>query len=151
MSRLKKYGGLFLAAVALIGGYEGVRTVAYRDIVGVPTICFGETRGVKMGDTATMDQCNEMLGDGIIDFSTRLDKCLTAKVPDKPYMTFLSLAYNVGTGAICKSTLVKKANAGDIRGACNELPKWNRAGGKVVAGLTKRRLDEQRICLEGLQ
>lgn len=150
MNKWKRGGALLVAAIGLIGGYEGLRTVAYKDVVGVPTICFGETRGVKMGDTATVEQCKEMLGDGITDFAARLDKCLTAKVPDKPYMTFLSLAYNVGTGAVCKSTLVKKANAGDVRGACNELPKWNRAGGRVIPGLTKRRLDEQRICLEGV-
>lgn len=146
----KRSAALLAGAIALVGGYEGLRTVAYRDVVGIPTICFGETRGVKMGDTATVEQCKTMLGDALIEFSAGLDKCLTYKVPDKPYTAFLSWSYNVGLGAACKSTLVKKANAGDVRGACNELPKWNRAGGRVVAGLTKRRLDEQRICLEGV-
>jgi lysozyme len=150
MSRLKKGAALFAAAVMLIGGYEGVRTVAYRDVVGVPTICFGETRGVKMGDTATMEQCKEMLGDALVEWSSGLDKCLTRHVPDKPYIAFLSWSYNVGLGAACKSTLVRKANAGDVVGACNELLKWDKAGGRVIGGLTKRRQDERRLCLEGL-
>lgn len=150
MSRWKRASALLVGAIALVGGYEGLRTVAYRDVVGIPTICFGETRGVEMGDTATVEQCKTMLGDALVEFSAGLDRCLTAKVPDKPYMTFLSWSYNVGLGAACKSTLVKKANAGDVRGACNQLPLWNKAGGRVIAGLTKRRLDEQRICLEGV-
>lgn len=151
MSRVKKGAAILAALVALVGGYEGLRTVAYRDVVGIPTVCFGETRGVKMGDSYTVEQCKTMLGNGLIEFAAGVDRCLTAKVPDKPYTAFVSLAYNIGIGAFCRSTLVRKANAGDIVGACNELPKWNRAGGKVVRGLSIRRADEQRLCLEGIR
>lgn len=150
MSRLKKGAAILAAAIALIGGYEGLRTVAYRDVVGVPTICFGETRGVKMGDTATVEECKVMLGDALIEFSTALDKCLTVKTPDKTYTAILSWSYNVGTGAACKSTLVRLANKGDLKGACNELLKWDKAGGRAIKGLTIRRQDERKLCLEGL-
>lgn len=151
-SRLKKSSAIMAAAVALVGAWEGVRTVAYRDIVGIPTVCFGETRGVKMGDRYTMEECRTMLGDALVEFETGMRKCLTAPdaVPDKPYVAFLSLSYNIGTGAFCKSTVARKANAGDIRGACNAIPAWNKAGGKVVKGLTNRRAEEQKICLEGV-
>lgn len=151
-SRLKKSGALMAGAVALVGAWEGVRTVAYRDIVGVPTVCFGETRGVKMDDRYTMEECRAMLGDALVEFETGMRKCLTSPdtIPPKSYTAFLSLSYNIGTGAFCKSTVARKANAGDIRGACNGIPAWNRAGGKVVQGLKNRRAEEQRICLEGL-
>lgn len=151
-SRLKKSGTLMAAAVALVGTWEGVRTVAYKDIVGVPTVCFGETRGVKMGDRYTMDECRAMLGDALVEFETGMRKCLNAPdgIPDKPYTAFLSLSYNIGTGAFCGSTVARRANAGDLKGACNAIPAWNKAGGKVVKGLVSRRAEERAICLEGL-
>lgn len=148
-ARLKKGAAILAALVLLVGGFEGLRTVAYRDPVGIPTICFGETRGVKMGDKATAEQCRVMLGDRLIEFSSGVDRCLTGYVPDKVYMAFVSFAYNVGTGAFCGSTLVRKANAGDLVGACNELPKWVRAKGIVLPGLVNRRAAEQKLCLEG--
>ena len=150
-SRLKKSSAVMAAAVALVGAWEGVRTVAYRDIVGIPTVCFGETRGVKMGDRYTMEECRTMLGDALVEFETGMRRCLRNPdaVPDKPYVAFLSLSYNIGTGAFCKSTVARLANAGDIRGACNAIPAWNKAGGKVVKGLVNRRAEEQQICLEG--
>lgn len=154
MARLKKGAAITAVAVALIGGFEGLRTSAYIPIPGdVPTICFGETRGVKLGDKATVAECKTMLGNRLGEFETGMRRCLVApdSVPDKPYVAFLSLSYNIGTGAFCKSTLVKKVNAGDIRGACNELPKWNRAGGIVWKGLTNRRAAERALCLEGVR
>lgn len=138
-------------AVSLIGDFEGKRNEAYQDIVGVWTICYGETRGVEAGDAATNAQCDAMLAEGIKDFEAGLDKCLTADVPIKPKIAFVSWAYNVGVGAACRSTLVRKANAGDIEGACNELPRWNRAGGRVIRGLTNRRITERDLCLAGLE
>lgn len=152
-SRLKKSGALMAGAVALVGAWEGVRTVAYKDIVGIPTVCFGETRGVKMGDRYTMEECRAMLGDALVEFELGMRKCLTKPdtIPPKPYTAFLSLSYNIGTGAFCKSTVARKVNAGDIKGACNGIPAWNRAGGRVVQGLVNRRAEEKSICLEGLK
>ena len=150
MSRLKKGSAALVALIALVGGFEGLRTTAYRDPIGIPTICFGETRGVSMGDTATVAECKVMLGDRLVEFAAGVDRCLTYPVPDKTYAAFVSLAYNIGTGAFCKSTLVRKANAGDIEGACNQLPRWNRAGGVVWPGLTNRRAVERELCLEGI-
>lgn len=93
-----------------------------------------------------------MLGDALIEFETGMRKCLKAPdaIPDKPYTAFLSLSYNIGTGAFCGSTVARRANAGDLKGACNAIPAWNRAGGKVVKGLVNRRAEERAICLEGL-
>jgi GH24 family phage-related lysozyme (muramidase) len=140
-------------AVSLIGGWEGLKLKAYRDIVGVWTVCYGETRGVKPTDVYTKAQCDEMLAEGIIDFEREVDKLITYKgdIPVEVKIAVVSWAYNVGTGAAARSTLMRKLNAGDLEGACNELLKWNRAGGRVVQGLVNRRIDERQLCLSGLK
>jgi lysozyme len=151
-TRLTKGSAIAAAAVALVGAWEGLRTVAYKDIVGVPTVCFGETRGVKMGDRYTVEECRVMLGDGLREFETSMRPCLKSPdaVPAKPYVAFLSLSYNIGSRAFCGSTVARRANAGDIRGACDAIMMWDRAGGKIVKGLVNRRADERRICLQGV-
>lgn len=145
----RKASALAIAAT-LVAGAEGLRQAAYLDPVGIPTICFGETRGVKMGDTATTEQCRAMLSGRLVEFSAGIDRCLTARVPDQSYAAFLSFAYNVGTGAFCGSTLARKANAGDLSGACDELLRWDKAKGIKLPGLTKRRQDERALCRQGL-
>lgn len=137
--------------VTIVQPWEGRHLQAYRDIVGVWTICDGETRGVKPGQVATPAQCDTMLYRSLTEFKAKLDKCLTHPLPLKTSASLLSWTYNVGPGAACSSTLVKKANAGDLAGACDQLPRWNRAGGNVVRGLTNRRLAEQQLCLEGVR
>lgn len=141
------------AAIALIGAYEGLRTVAYRDSVNVPTICFGETRGVKMGDRHTVEECKEMFGVALLDFEKGMRRCLTNPdaIPDSTYIVFLSFAYNAGTGNFCKSSVARLANAGNLAGACNALLAWNRAGGRVLPGLTRRRKEERALCLKGVR
>jgi len=152
-SRLKKSGALMAAAVALVSAWEGLRTVAYKDIVGVPTVCFGETRGVKMGDRYSVEECKAMLGDGLVEYETNMRACLKSPdtLPAKPYVSFLSLSYNIGSRAFCNSTLVRRVNAGDIKGGCEAISMWDRAGGKVVKGLVNRRAEERKLCLEGLK
>lgn len=152
-TRLQKGGAILAAAIVLIGGWEGMKTVAYPDKLadGIPTVCFGETRGVKLGDTYTPEQCRVMLGDGIHDFEKGIRACLKSPdaIPAKSYVAFLSLSYNIGVRAFCGSSVARRANAGDIKGACDAVTMWNRAGGRVVQGLVNRRADERRICLEG--
>lgn len=138
------------ATLAFIGSWEGLRLDAYRDVVGVPTICYGETKGVKLGQSRTKAQCDDMLMSRVAEFEVELDKCLTVSVPTDTKIAFVSWAYNVGSTAACKSTLVRKANAGDIAGACNELPRWNKAGGRTLKGLVNRRSAEQKLCHQGL-
>lgn len=158
MSRLKKAGvGLTVAgslAIGFIGGWEGLRTKAYRDNLagGIPTVCFGETRGVKMGDSYTVEECKAMLGDALAEFEAGMRKCLQNpdKIPDKPYVAFLSLAYNIGNGAFCKSSVARLANEGNLKEACNRILAFNKAGGKVVQGLVNRRKEERKLCLAGL-
>lgn len=134
------------SAVSFIGQWEGLRTEAYRDIVGVWTVCYGETKGVKRGDRYSKAECDAMLAREIASYEAALDQCLSAEVPAGMKIALVSWTYNVGAGAACRSTLVRKANAGDLRGACNELPRWNRAGGRVIRGLTNRRMSERAMC-----
>ncbi|MDP0928995.1 lysozyme [Paracoccus onubensis] len=145
-----------LAAVAaFVGPWEGERTEAYLDRVASPpvwTVCYGETRGVKQGDRYTSAECGKMLMDALASFREPLNRCIPA-LPDQPLdvqVALISWSYNVGTGAACSSTLAKRANAGRWRDACNELPRWNKAGGKTVQGLVNRRAAEQRICLAAI-
>jgi lysozyme len=139
------------AASAFVAPWEGLRTTAYRDPVGVLTVCIGETKGVKVGDTYTVAECRAMLDVELRAYAAALGKCLHVKVPEGVAVSFLDLTYNVGAGAVCRSTLVKKANAGDLFGACDELPRWNKAGGRELPGLTNRRRAAHELCISSLE
>jgi lysozyme len=151
--RTRLIGGVLALAIAVVGGFEGLKTVAYRDIVGVPTVCFGETRGVDMGDRYTVEQCQVMLGDGLKEFEQGMTACLDhpERIPDKSYVAFLSATYNIGVKAFCGSSMRRLIDAGDIRGACDALLKWTKAGGKTIPGLVRRRNEERALCLDGVE
>lgn len=138
-------------AIGFIGQWEGLRTTAYQDVVGVWTICYGETKGVQRGDRHSKAECDAMLAREIASYEAQLDRCLKHPVPVGMKIALVSWTYNVGAGAACKSTLVRKANAGDLAGACNELRRWNRAGGRVWTGLTNRRYSEMEMCHQALK
>lgn len=155
MSRLVKGGagaaGLVALAVAFVGAGEGLRLTSYIPIPGdVPTVCYGETRGIRMGMSFTKAQCDAMLLKALDDFARGVEQCAKQPMGDKQYVAHLSLAYNIGISGYCKSTVVRLHNAGDRRGSCRAFMMWNKAGGKVIAGLTNRRAKERDLCLEGL-
>lgn len=137
-------------AVACVSGFEGLRTSAYLDPVLIPTACYGETKGIRMGQTFTVDECKGMLAESLEIANKQVDSCVRVPLPDARRAALVSFAYNVGGANLCSSTLVRKLNAGDTVGACNELPRWNRAKGIVLPGLTKRREAERQMCLQGL-
>lgn len=142
--------GFFAVVAGVVQPWEGRELRAYQDIVGVWTICDGDTKNVRPGQVATNAECDGRLMGQLVAHEAGLDRCLTAILPVKVKAAFISWTYNVGVGAACGSTLVRLANAGDLTGACNQLPRWNRAGGQVVRGLTNRRAAEQALCLEGV-
>lgn len=148
-------GAVLAGAAAFISPWEGMVPVAYLDRIASPpvwTVCYGETEGVQPGDTYTPEQCADMLIGRLPDYRDGLTACIPS-LPEQPQgiqVALISWAYNVGTGAACRSTLASRANAGDWVGACNQLPRWNRAGGVEVRGLTNRRAAEQTLCLESL-
>lgn len=144
--------GLGAGAVDFVGGWEGLRLAAYKDVIGVWTACYGETKGIKPGMKFTVEQCNVMFLDSLTAHEQGMRKCLTSPdtIPEPSYVAFVSFTYNVGVGNFCNSTLRRKVNSGDLRGACMELPRWNKAGGRVVRGLTNRRTEELALCLSGV-
>jgi lysozyme len=143
--------GVVLAAAAFIAPWEGMKLTAYPDRLAgnIPTVCFGETRGVALGDSYTEDECRVMLARAVTDFRGSLKRCLPSldRLPPSVQVSFISWTYNVGAGAACRSTLVRFANAGNIEAACNQLPRWNRAGGSIIRGLSNRRGAERDLCL----
>jgi lysozyme len=144
-----------LAAAAFIQPWEGTVLTAYPDRLagGIPTVCSGETRGVKLGDTYTLEECEAMLAEAVVEFRDEIRPCFDDfdALPAGVQVAVISWAYNVGSGAACRSTLARLANAGDLVGACNQLPRWNRAGGRVVRGLSNRRGAERALCLESVE
>lgn len=156
MSRFRKSGfGVTAAgamAIALIGGFEGLDLNSYKDIIGVWTACYGETKGIHAGMTFTKKQCDDMLIRSVVEHEDGMRKCLKVpdNIPDKPYIAFISLTYNIGIGGFCTGTMPKLINAGKIKEACNFLVNYNKAGGKVVNGLVKRREKEKQFCLSGI-
>ena len=117
----------------------------------VPTIGFGTTEGVKLGDTITVPKA---LGRSLTDiqkFEGAIKQCVKLPLFQHEYDAYVQLAYNIGEGAFCGSTLVRKLNAGDYDGACREILRWNRAQGREVRGLTLRRQREYTLCAGGSQ
>jgi lysozyme len=145
-------GGIGAAAIALVGAWEGLRLTAYRDVVGIPTVCYGETKGVKLGDQHTKAECDSMLMSSLQAHEYGMRKCLKDPdgIPDRSYVAFVSLTYNIGTGAFCRSTARKRLDAGDLRGACDAATWFKKAGGRTIPGLVNRRKAEHELCLEGL-
>lgn len=143
---------LALATTAsLIAGFEGLHTVAYRDPVGIPTACFGMTEGVELGREYTEAECEEHLFEKVIRYQRAVRERVEVPLTTNQLAAITSFTYNVGTGALETSTLLRKLNQGDYEGACNELPRWKYGtvlGVKVVLpGLVKRREAERELCL----
>ncbi|MBL3571372.1 hypothetical protein BV509_20340 [Rhodovulum sulfidophilum] len=138
------------AAVALIAPWEGLRTASYQDIVGVWTICYGETHGVGPGQTTTPEECRTKLAARVAQFEAEIRPCLPPELPVETRAAFVSAAYNIGSGAFCRSSMSRRALAGDLPGACDALTMWVKAGGRTVPGLVNRRNAERALCLSGL-
>lgn len=142
--------GLSLSAAGLVGilNYEGFSDTAYIPVPGdVPTIGFGSTKGVKLGDTITPEKAIERAYRDIRNTESAIHKCVHVPLSASEYDAFTSLAYNIGTRAFCSSTLVKKLNAVDYDGACAEIKRWVYVKGEVVPGLVNRREKEYRMCM----
>ena len=154
MSRAKlaaKIGaGATALAVPLVMLYEGTVLQSYRDPINKITACTGHTGPeLRMGQRYTKEQCETMLYGDLLKHADALN-CIKTPLADNQKAAFLSFAFNVGNGAFCKSTLVRKANAGDLMGACAELSRWVIAGGRELPGLVKRRAAERELCERGL-
>lgn len=132
-------------AVKLIRGFEGCKLTAYRCPAGVWTIGWGETLGVKEGDQWTQEQADGVLRQRVGQFMlATLKRCPQLHV--EPYgrlSACTSLAYNIGVGAFGASSVCRKTNRREIAGAADSFLLWNKAGGRVLRGLTRRRVAER--------
>lgn len=140
---------LALSAAGLIGlaNYEGYEGKAYSPVKGdVPTIGFGETKGVKLGDTTTPVRALIRLGQSVTTYERAVKDCAPVPMHQHEYDAFVSLAYNIGGKAFCSSAVAKRLNAGDYAGACDAILMWSKFKGKPLAGLTKRRQAERQQC-----
>nr|WP_238259587.1 lysozyme [Methylobacterium mesophilicum] len=146
---MKRSATLGAACISVVGAFEGLRQTAYPDPAtrGKPwTVCYGETLGVKPGDSYSVAECKAMLE----KYALAVEGCVTSAITDGAYAAYVSLAYNIGTGGFCRSSVARLANAGQPRAACDAIRKFNRAGGVVFPGLTRRREAERALCLKGL-
>lgn len=158
-SRSGKIAGGSAAALAIALGigiikpWEGRELTPYRDIVGVLTVCDGITGPeVVDGKTYTPATCDELLTTTVAKKYEALDKCITPNLAPNQMAAVLSLGYNVGTGAVCKSTMVRLINEGQPAATwCREFSKWVFAGGRKIKGLVNRRAAEQKLCMEGIE
>lgn len=141
---------LSLSAVAFGGlvAWEGYSDRAYIPVPGdVATIGFGTTEGVKSGDTITPPKAVARALQDVARYEGAVKQCVNVPLHQYEYDAFISLSYNIGPGAFCGSTLVRKLNAGDYSGACREILRWDKFKGRTLRGLTLRRQQEYQRCI----
>jgi lysozyme len=149
--------GASSAAIAhqFIGEQEGITLKAFRDGANVWTICRGHTEGVKPGDTATPEKCAAFFASDIGVAFANLDRVVKVDMSETMRAALASWFFHVGGGKKAReSTLIRKTNAGDRQGACDELPRWVFSGGKDCrikanncGGIVERRAAERELCL----
>lgn len=131
------------AGLNLIKDFEGCRLKAYLCPAGIWTIGYGHTQGVKPDMVINQLQAERFLKQDLKRFEDAVTSLVKVPITPNQFSALVSFAYNVGTGALYDSTLLRKLNKKDYKGAANEFLRWNKAGGKVLSGLTRRRLAEK--------
>lgn len=154
----KKKAAIVTLAAALAAPFEGLRQYAYYDPPGVLTVCYGHTGSdVVKGKKYDVEWCKAKLAEDMLKAIDDVDRCAPG-LPDGVRIAFADAVFNLGSKIVCNtgaSTAARMLALGDIEGACHQLPRWDKArvAGVMVSlpGLTKRRLREEEICIEGLQ
>lgn len=142
-----KIGAVAVAlAIPLVVHFEGYVPWVHRDPIGRLAACYGhDDQTMTPGKRFTAAECQAMLEEDLLKHAEAID-CIKRPLTDGQKAAFLSFAFNVGNNAFCGSTLVRKANAGDMAGACAELSRWTLAGSKELPGLVRRRAAERAVC-----
>lgn len=140
-------------AVAIAAPFEGLRNYAYRDPVGIPTICYGSIQGVRMGQFKTTAECDALLGEEMAARVATVERCAPG-LPVNMLAAWASAIFNTGDHLVCnpaRSTAARLLRAGQLVEACRQLPRWNKAtkAGVLITlpGLTRRREAEEALCL----
>ena len=131
--------------LALIKEFEGLYLKAYRCPAGVPTIGYGHTAGVAMGQTITEQQADEYLRRDVRQFERAVERLVKVPLTQGKFDALVSFAFNLGAGALQSSTLLRLLNSGDYAGAAAQFGRWTKAGGRVLPGLVRRREAERRL------
>lgn len=131
-------------AATLVMAWEGYRPTPYQDTVGVLTVCYGHAYAEQRRYSPA--ECKALLENDLAEAYGHVRRCIHVPLTDNEAAAFTDATYNLGPAVVCGSTLQRLANKGDIAGACQQLLRWNRAGGREVRGLTRRREAEYRLC-----
>ena len=126
----------------LIAEHEGIKLSAYKCSAGVWTIGFGHTNGVTKDTRCTIEQAHEWLSDDLADAELAVRNLVKVPLNQNQFDALVSFTFNLGAGALSRSTLLKHLNAGNYSAAAGQFKLWNMAGGKPVLGLTRRRAAE---------
>lgn len=138
--------------IALIKQFEGCKLTAYQDSVGVWTIGYGWTQPVdgkpiRAGMTIKQETAERLLETGLVSYEIDVSRLVKVSLTQGQFDALVSFTYNLGARSLSTSTLLRKLNAGDYAGAADEFLRWNKAGGKVLNGLTRRREAERALFL----
>jgi len=133
-------------AAPVVYHWEGEIRRGYLDPIGIVTACVGHTATARLGRSYTAEECADLLAHDLIEHNAELLRCVKVDLLPHVHAALLSFIFNVGAGAACNSTLMRKLNAGDVMGACAELSRWTWAGGRQLPGLIKRRAAERKLC-----
>lgn len=144
--------GAVAAAALLIftPSQEGTVLKTYNDMGGVLSYCTGATENAIWGKTYTVAECQIQLDRDLARHAEGVMQCIYVPLTDGQKVAFVDTAYNIGVQAFCGSSMARKANAGDLVGACDSLMLWNKIGNRPVQGLTNRRTKARQFCLKGI-
>ncbi len=148
--------GVAVLTIGLVMGFEGKRNKAYYDPVGIPTICYGHTATAKIGQTLTNEQCQALLVGDLKPVFKTIHQLVKVPLSEPTEAALGSFVFHIGTTRFKSSTLLKKLNASDYRGAFAELSLWvyarDRKTGKwvILKGIVERRAKERAVCEAGL-
>ncbi|HCR0072980.1 TPA: lysozyme [Klebsiella aerogenes] len=138
--------------IALVKQFEGCKLTAYQDSVGVWTIGYGWTQPVdgkpiRAGMTIKQETAERLLKTGLVSYESDVSRLVKVSLTQGQFDALVSFTYNLGARSLSTSTLLRKLNSGDYAGAADEFLRWNKAGGKVLNGLTRRREAERALFL----
>lgn len=145
-------GGIAAAlviAIPFVAAFEGYFPKVYRDSVGVKTICYGQTAsdGADFSKVYTKAECEQMLGTDLQRYDEMVRRCVPKVQPPHREAALVSFVYNLGQGALCHGIVARDINAGNVARGCNGMLAYDHAGGRRLAGLTRRRQAERALCL----
>lgn len=147
-------GGAAFLSLETVEEFEGYVPEGYYDPVGIPTKCWGDTRNVVIGQTYTFEECARSLNEHLYELAEPVTRCVKEfdTLPAKTKAALVSMSYNIGSGAFCKSSVARYFNQGEQERGCRRIAEiYKTAKGKELPGLVRRRNYESQMCLQGLK